>query len=173
MTIPFFVRKLIKDLEDHSFEAYIVGGSVRDFLLGKSVRGKGVIEDWDLTTNATPEEMLKIWPDAKYENKFGTVTVKTKSKKNNRGRRPSMKKIKVERTEFDFMRSNTAFLEKLKSIKWTELNSHYYCTVAEDQADDLRDICGEQLQIVGFDKEYNLTNEGRILESLIDKFFVG
>ncbi len=84
-----------------------------------------------------------------------------------------MKKIKVERTEFDFMRSNTAFLEKLKSIKWTELNSHYYCTVAEDQADDLRDICGEQLQIVGFDKEYNLTNEGRILESLIDKFFVG
>ncbi len=67
-------QKEIKDvgsaLEQAGFEAYLVGGCVRDFLLGKEPK------DWDITTNATPEEMQKIFPDSFYENKFGTVGVK-------------------------------------------------------------------------------------------------
>lgn len=47
----------------------------------------------------------------------------------------------------------------------TELN--------DDEADELRDLCGERLQTHGFDDKYDPTDEGVKLESLIDKLFVG
>jgi poly(A) polymerase/tRNA nucleotidyltransferase (CCA-adding enzyme) len=74
MTIPKEVKNIIGKLEKAGFEAYIVGGCVRDFLLAVEPN------DWDVTTNAKPEEIVKIFPDSFYENKFLTVTVKTESK---------------------------------------------------------------------------------------------
>ncbi|KKR88567.1 MAG: PolyA polymerase family protein [Candidatus Wolfebacteria bacterium GW2011_GWA2_42_10] len=53
------------------FQVYLVGGCVRDLLLGKEPK------DWDITTNAKPEKIQKIFSDSVYENKFGTVAVKT------------------------------------------------------------------------------------------------
>ena len=75
MLIPKEVKSIIKNLEKAGFEAYIVGGCVRDFLCGESPK------DWDVTTNAKPEEIQKIFPDSFYENKFLTVTARTGSKK--------------------------------------------------------------------------------------------
>lgn len=75
MVIPKEVKSILNTLKDAGFEGYIVGGSVRDFLLGQEPK------DWDITTNATPEEIQKIFPDNFYENNFLTVTVKTGSKK--------------------------------------------------------------------------------------------
>ncbi len=49
----------------------------------------------------------------------------------------------------------------------------YSLKISEEQADEIRDLCGEQLQVVGFDEKYELTSEGKILESLIDIFFSG
>ncbi|MEA2065089.1 MAG: CCA tRNA nucleotidyltransferase [Patescibacteria group bacterium] len=72
--IPKYIENIIKKFEKAEFEAYIVGGCVRDLLLGKKPK------DWDITTNAKPEEILKIFPDSVYENKFGTVGVKIKEK---------------------------------------------------------------------------------------------
>jgi hypothetical protein len=46
-----------------------------------------------------------------------------------------------------------------------------FLDLTEEDANYLRDACSEQLQRVGFDKDYELTNEGRILEDLIDKSF--
>ena len=57
-------------LEQAGFEAFIVGGCVRDLLLER------VPKDWDITTNATPEEILAVFPGSVYENRFGTVGVK-------------------------------------------------------------------------------------------------
>lgn len=65
--IPQYVSKIIKDFQASSYEAYIVGGCVRDFLMGREP------QDWDITTNAKPEEILALFPEAKYENEFGTV----------------------------------------------------------------------------------------------------
>lgn len=59
------------------FEAFAVGGCVRDILLGREPK------DWDVTTNAKPEEIQKIFPENFYENKFGTVGVITGSEKEN------------------------------------------------------------------------------------------
>lgn len=56
-------------LQEAGYEAYIVGGAVRDLLLGKPV------DDWDFTTNATPEEIQRLFPEHFYENTFGTVGV--------------------------------------------------------------------------------------------------
>jgi len=76
MKIPNFIEKIIKTFKQNSFEAYLVGGCVRDLLMGKEPG------DWDMTTNARPEKMLKIFSDSKYENEFGTVLIKIKNKKN-------------------------------------------------------------------------------------------
>lgn len=54
-----------------------------------------------------------------------------------------------------------------------KLDDSYFLEISEEQVDFIRDLFGERLQLVGFDEQYNLTQEGKILESLIDKFFVG
>lgn len=61
------------------------------------------------------------------------------------------------------------FRSMLSAVK--HQNDVYLLKVSEEHADEIRDLCGEQLQIVGFDEKYKLTQEGKILESLIDKFF--
>lgn len=77
MNFPKFVLDAIKKLEKAGFEAYIVGGCVRDLLMEKEPK------DWDITTNARPEDILKILIDSKYENTFGTVLMPIKDKRGN------------------------------------------------------------------------------------------
>jgi len=85
-----------------------------------------------------------------------------------------MKTIKLTQDEFNYL-SSTFFLSPSwhtgLGASWKKTNAHYLLTISEEQADKLRDLCGEQLQIVGFDEQYRPTKEGEILESLIDKFF--
>jgi len=54
----------------HGHAAYVVGGSVRDALLGRPAK------DWDLATDARPDRLLAVFPGAVYENQFGTVAVR-------------------------------------------------------------------------------------------------
>lgn len=69
--IPQFVSHVTKTLQNAGFEAYLVGGCVRDLLMGK------IPKDWDITTNADPEQIQNIFKDLKtvYENPYGTVTI--------------------------------------------------------------------------------------------------
>ena len=71
--IPEEVYEIVKKLEDSGYEVYIVGGAVRDLLMGKPV------VDWDFTTNATPEAIQKTFPNSFYDNKYGTVGIQSKS----------------------------------------------------------------------------------------------
>jgi tRNA nucleotidyltransferase (CCA-adding enzyme) len=73
--IPSEVKKILSVLKKYSFQAYIVGGCVRDLLLAKET------SDWDLTTNAQPSEIQKLFPESFYDNKFGTVGIPIKDKK--------------------------------------------------------------------------------------------
>src|SRR3990167_5183798 len=72
-TIPKEIRAAVAILESAGFEAYLVGGCVRDLLIGRSP------QDWDVTTNAKPEKIQELFPKSFYENKFGTVSVVTDS----------------------------------------------------------------------------------------------
>lgn len=67
--VPKEIANVAKTLEDRGFEAYLVGGCVRDLILG--IKPK----DWDITTNAKPEEIISIFPKTFYENEYGTVGV--------------------------------------------------------------------------------------------------
>ncbi len=59
--------EILRKIEENGFEAYLVGGCVRDLLMAKEPK------DFDITTNALPDDILKIFDDARYENNFGTV----------------------------------------------------------------------------------------------------
>lgn len=71
--IPEEILNIAEKLEKNNFQTYLVGGCVRDLLMGREPK------DWDITTDAKPQEIQKIFPESVYENKFGTVAIKTGS----------------------------------------------------------------------------------------------
>jgi len=81
--IPKEVLEVAQKLEEAGFEAYLVGGCVRDILLNREPK------DWDIATNAKPEEIQKLFSSfagatedklaTVYDNEFGTVGIKTGS----------------------------------------------------------------------------------------------
>ncbi len=73
--IPEYIIKMLCELNKAGHEAFIVGGCVRNLLIAKPVN------DWDITTNARPEQILKVFSQGKYENTFGTVLVPIKDEK--------------------------------------------------------------------------------------------
>ena len=68
-TLPAKVKNILDKFTKANYQIYIVGGAVRDLLLGKDVK------DWDFTTDAKPEQILKLFPEGFYDNKFGTVGI--------------------------------------------------------------------------------------------------
>ncbi len=72
MRYPDYVDEVIERLEAHGYEAYVVGGGLRDIMLGREPN------DFDVTTSATPDEMLSVFSDMKTIPtglKHGTLTV--------------------------------------------------------------------------------------------------
>ena len=70
INLPENVKKIIDQLQSAGYEAYAVGGCVRDSLLGRKP------DDWDITTNARPQEVKKIFKSTVDTGiKHGTVTV--------------------------------------------------------------------------------------------------
>jgi putative nucleotidyltransferase with HDIG domain len=68
--LPPRVRALLEMLWAAGHAGYLVGGGVRDALLGRATT------NWDLATDAPPERILELFPGAVYENRFGTVAVR-------------------------------------------------------------------------------------------------
>lgn len=83
MQLPTEVQYILETLKGAGWEAFAVGGCVRDLLLKKEPA------DWDVATEATPAEIQKLFPRNFYTNQFGTVTVLTGSK------RTALKEIEV------------------------------------------------------------------------------
>ncbi|MBE7038417.1 MAG: CCA tRNA nucleotidyltransferase [Ruminococcaceae bacterium] len=72
--LPKEISDVLKILNDNGFEAYVAGGAVRNFLLGRK------IDDYDITTNATPDKVKKLFKKSFDTGiKHGTVTVVTKN----------------------------------------------------------------------------------------------
>ena len=69
LKIPKEVSRVTQILENAGFEVYLVGGCVRDLLLERKPK------DWDITTNAKPEEILGLFEHTFYENDYGTVGI--------------------------------------------------------------------------------------------------
>lgn len=71
-TLPSVVKNILEKFRKSGFQIYIVGGATRDLIMKRKVT------DWDFTTDARPQEILKVIPRGFYDNKFGTVGLKTK-----------------------------------------------------------------------------------------------
>ncbi len=74
MIIPEEAKKIVEALEKAGYEAYLVGGCVRDLVLNQKPN------DWDVTTNARPPEIAKLFKKHFIDNDFGMVTVLTGSR---------------------------------------------------------------------------------------------
>jgi len=128
-SIPQEVKFIITQLKKNSFESYIVGGCVRDLLRGVDP------EDWDIATNAKPEEIGKVFLKSYSENKFGTVTVLTESDN------PKLKEVEITSYRIDEKYSDKRHPDK---IKWAR-------TIEEDLA--RRDFT---INAIAFDGEKNI-----------------
>ncbi len=105
MTIPGEAKFVVDKLKKADFEAYLVGGCVRDLL--RNVEP----QDWDVATNAKPKEIEKVFPKSFINNKFGTVTVLTGSKN------PKLKEIEITPFRIDEKYTDKRHPDKIRWAK--------------------------------------------------------
>ncbi|MBZ9571730.1 HD domain-containing protein [Patescibacteria group bacterium] len=108
MSIPKEVKFIIDELKKAGFEAYIVGGCVRDYLREREP------EDWDVATNAKPKNIGKIFLKSFIDNKFGTVTVLTGSDN------PKLKEIEITPYRIDEKYTDKRHPDKISWAKTIE-----------------------------------------------------
>lgn len=110
--LPDGVFQVISKFLKADYRIYLVGGAVRDLLLKKPHK------DWDLTTDATPEQILEIFPDGFYENTFGTVGIKLSAFSNQSSAGNSMNEI----LEVTTMRQEGEYKDSRRpsEVSWTK-----------------------------------------------------
>lgn len=69
LAVPKDVERVVDTLIANGFEAFVVGGCVRDAIRGVDP------QDWDVATSAKPEEIQRLFKRSLYTNRFGTVVV--------------------------------------------------------------------------------------------------
>lgn len=74
LQLPTVVLYILHTLQAAGYEAYIVGGAVRDIILNHQGETR-TVKDFDFTTNAKPEAIQELFPQSYYENTFGTVSI--------------------------------------------------------------------------------------------------
>jgi len=106
MKIPKYVNRVLNELHNNGYSAYIVGGAIRDFLLGKTPH------DFDIATSAIPEEILSVFSDYKTLTtgiKHGTIGVISS------GKLLEVTTFRIDEDYSDFRHpSNVRFTNKLK-----------------------------------------------------------
>src|SRR5580704_7669538 len=102
LEIPPEVLHVHTTLKNAGFEAYLVGGCVRDLLLKREPK------DWDITTNAKPEQIQALFPETFYENDYGTVGVVTQSED------PQLKVIEITPYRIEGKYSNARHPDEVK-----------------------------------------------------------
>lgn len=102
LSVPKEILGVYAALKTAGYEAYLVGGCVRDLLLSREPK------DWDITTNATPEQIQAIFEETFYENEYGTVGVVTKSED------PRLKVVEVTPYRIEGKYSNARHPDEVK-----------------------------------------------------------
>jgi len=94
--LPKFVRYILKTVADSGHTIYIVGGVTRDILM------KRESNDWDFTTDATPEIITALFENSFYDNKFGTVGIINLGDKQNEFIKPEVFEITTFRKDIGY-----------------------------------------------------------------------
>ena len=82
--------------------------------------------------------------------------------------------VKLSITQFSYLKDYLNKDEKNLKFKFSEGRNgkSKFIEINKDTANEIRDLASEELQKSGFDENYELNEEGKVLESLIDIFFV-
>ena len=113
--LPNEVIALMNKFQENKYQIFVVGGAVRDALLNK------VVDNWDFATDATPEQIQKLFPDSFYNNVYGTVSIpNVRANHDSPLQKPIIFEITPFRTE-----SGYSDLRHPKKIEWAK-------TVEED-----------------------------------------
>ena len=94
--LPKEAISTMNKLKKAGFQAYAVGGCVRDSLINRETK------DWDFTTDATPKHLLRLFPDGFYDNKFGTVGIPVEKSKIKNQKSKIIYEITTFRSEFGY-----------------------------------------------------------------------
>jgi tRNA nucleotidyltransferase (CCA-adding enzyme) len=166
--LPVHIQGILDTLTNHNYEAYIVGGCVRDLLLGLTPK------DFDITTNALPEEVKELFKnDKQYDTGiiYGTVSLI----RSNQiieittfrsegiyldGRRPSV------------VTFGNSIIDDLKRRDFT-INAMAFNKVLFDPFHGLIDLANKTIKAVGFPKERFLEDSLRILRGFRFAFRYG
>lgn len=83
--------------------------------------------------------------------------------------------ISLTKQEFDYLTQGNFLPRKLLRLIYeaTQSGDRFIVDLTDEDADNIRDHCGDRLQEVGFNETYEPTEIGMIIEDLIDKFFTG
>lgn len=143
-TIPHGAQLIIEALHDAGFEAYVVGGCVRDSLMGKEPN------DWDICTSATPDEVKRIFVNHRIIEtglKHGTITIVSDNDLY------EVTTFRTESTYADHRRPDTVqFVKCLHddlSRRDFTINAMAYDTTLIDLFDGVTDLEHEQIRCVG------------------------
>ena len=163
--IPQPIIEIIQKLETAGFEAFVVGGCVRDLLMGVEPK------DWDITSNAKPEEVMKIFPDSFYENKFGTVGVKIKNYKNTKTQNAKQNtniqntKKQINDNEYEIVEVTTYRIESKYSDKRRPDKVEFAKTLEEDLS--RRDFTINSIALKIPNSKSQISNKSQLPKSII------
>lgn len=167
ITMPANASRIIHTLQEAGFEAYIVGGCVRDAILGK------VPDDWDITTSARPEEVKALFHrtiDTGIQH--GTVTVMMKNRDNGKLEGYEVTTYRVDGKYEDHRRPATvtftaSLLEDMKRRDFT-INAMAYNEKEGivDHFDGIGDLQRKVIRCVGKPKERFDEDALRILRAV-------
>ena len=83
-----------------------------------------------------------------------------------------MMKIKLNKEQFYYLNNHlkNGIEDLIDHSPIKDLKQFFYFQISEEKADEIRDWAGEKQQQVGFDINYELNKEGKLLDELIDIF---
>jgi tRNA nucleotidyltransferase (CCA-adding enzyme) len=164
--LPAELAIVLERFEQAGFEAWVVGGCVRDLLLGRTPK------DWDIATNATPEQIQGLFENTFYTNDFGTVGVVNEETKDETLRVIEVTPYRLEGKYSDARRPDSvAFAEKieddLKRRDFT-INALAYNPKREllDLFEGVKDLKAKLVRAVGEPRERFSEDALRILRAV-------
>src|SRR3990167_537019 len=156
--IPPEVSHVTDTLEKAGFEAYLVGGCVRDLVMSQMLSGietEQKPKDWDVTTNAKPEQIVDLFEKTVYENTFGTVAVIQEEVSRETSRQIEVTPYRIETKYSDFRHPDEVkFSEKLDDyLKRRDFTVNAMALDSKGQVIDLfdgiKDIKNKTLRTAG------------------------
>lgn len=174
--IPEEVSRVTKKLKEaarpddplgRGFEAFLVGGCVRDLFMNKKPK------DWDITTNATPEQIIPLFDKTFYENTFGTVAIVNEDTSDESLKIIEVTPYRVESAYSDHRRPDTVhysqnILDDLKRRDFT-INAIAYDPDTGEVIDPffgIADLARKTIKAVGEPKERFFEDGLRILRAI-------